>query len=103
METNMSAKTKQVLLFLTLALAVGGGVAYYLYTRSRPGGTEEIVIGVLCPKTGFMSGHGHSIEMGAEVAAAELNAADGVLGKKVRLVVLDTTSDPAPATERAKE
>jgi urea transport system substrate-binding protein len=60
-------------------------------------------IGVLAPKTGFMSGHGQSIEMGAKVAEATLNKQGGILGRPVEVVIADSTSEPAGAAERAQE
>lgn len=65
--------------------------------------TGEIVVGVLAPKSGFMSGHGNSIDMGARLAEAYVNSHGGVRGTKLRIVVRDTTSDPSGAAERAKE
>jgi ABC-type branched-subunit amino acid transport system substrate-binding protein len=63
----------------------------------------ELVVGMLAPKTGIMAPHGESMEMGVQVAAQTLNSRGGVLGKNVRVVVLDTQSDPAAAAQRARE
>ncbi|OEK03268.1 hypothetical protein BFP97_17820 [Roseivirga sp. 4D4] len=50
-----------------------------------------------------MSGHGTSIEKGARIAQLILNEEDGILGKKVELIVLDTQSDPSVTVDRTKE
>jgi ABC-type branched-subunit amino acid transport system substrate-binding protein len=65
--------------------------------------TPQVEVGVLAPKTGFMSGHGNSIEMGALLAEEYLNAHGGINGGRVHVTVLDTTSDPGGAAERARE
>jgi urea transport system substrate-binding protein len=63
----------------------------------------KLVVGVIADRTGLMSGHGQSIEMGAKLAADQINAAGGVNGKPIELVVLDGQSDPAATGERARE
>src|ERR1043165_1331520 len=52
--------------------------------------TPQVEVGVLAPKTGFMSGHGNSIEMGALLAEEYLNAHGGINGGRVHVTVLDT-------------
>lgn len=63
----------------------------------------EFVVGLLAPKIGVMAGHGESMEMGAAIAVAQLNEEGGVNGQAVKLVVLDTQSDPGVAAQRARE
>jgi ABC-type branched-subunit amino acid transport system substrate-binding protein len=64
---------------------------------------KEFLVGVVADHTGFMSGHGQSIEMGAHLAADQINARGGVLGRKIKLIVLDGQSDPATSGTRARE
>jgi ABC-type branched-subunit amino acid transport system substrate-binding protein len=64
---------------------------------------RQLVIGVIADRTGFMSGHGESIELGARLAADALNETGGVLGREVAVVVVDGASDPATSALRARE
>lgn len=95
-----------VILVSAVAIAV---VTASCSRRESPGSRRlttpqsAITIGVLAPKTGFMSGHGNSMEMGAHLAEKEINARGGINGSPVKVVVLDTTSEPAGAAERARE
>lgn len=97
----MDARYRRILWGAAI-ISVGAAIIFGRHSNDTQG-RDAIVIGVLAPKTSFMSGHGHSIEIGARLAAQELNARGGINGKPVRLVVLDTASDPAIAAERAKE
>src|SRR5581483_4025272 len=65
--------------------------------------TQPVVIGMLAPITGVMAVHGESMQMGVRVAEKVLNDQGGILGRPVRVVVLDTQSDPATAAQRAGE
>lgn len=86
----------------TLAAGCGGSAS-----DGDGGGTDAegvpLKIGVLAPVTGFMAGHGIGIRDGAKLAAQEINAAGGILGRKVELVIEDGKSDPAVNTEKAKQ
>lgn len=53
----------------------------------------EIVIGVGGPFTGPNAAFGAQMQKGAEQAAADINAAGGILGEQVRLVIGDDTSE----------
>jgi ABC-type branched-subunit amino acid transport system substrate-binding protein len=87
-----------VLTLLVVAAAGCGG-------SESSGGSDEgpLKIGVLAPVTGFMAGHGIGIRDGAKLAAEEINAAGGILGRQVELVIEDGKSDPAVNTEKAKQ
>nr|VFK15049.1 MAG: urea transport system substrate-binding protein [Candidatus Kentron sp. LFY] len=60
-------------------------------------------VGVIADRTGFMSGHGQSTEMGAKLAADTLNRNGGILGTQIELIVLDGQSNPAVTANRARE
>ncbi|MCG8690359.1 MAG: ABC transporter substrate-binding protein, partial [Minwuiales bacterium] len=57
----------------------------------------EILIATAGPITGQYASFGEQMKRGAEMAVADLNAAGGVLGQKVRLVVGDDACDPKQA------
>lgn len=59
--------------------------------------TEEIVIGQFSPLTGANASFGESVDRGVRLAVGERNAAGGIKGKTVSLVVEDTESRPQNA------
>ena len=68
-----------------LALLLAAGFAL-------PAGAQDLVIGLSHPKTGRYSGIS-ATEVAADIAVAEVNAAGGVNGKKIRLEKFDTASE----------
>jgi branched-chain amino acid transport system substrate-binding protein len=54
----------------------------------------EILIGVGGPVTGPNAAFGAQLQRGAEQAAADINAAGGVNGEQIRIVIGDDVSDP---------
>ena len=63
----------------------------------------DIVIGVPGPMTGGMAWIGEQGERGAALAIAELNAAGGVLGEPVRILLVDDFCDADQALAAAKK
>ena len=55
----------------------------------------QIKIGFQAPLTGPSADFGTSVQQGAELAVREINAAGGVLGRPLELVVKDDRGDPA--------
>ena len=51
---------------------------------------QPIVIGSGVPVTGVYAGDGQQMQRGQQLAVAEINAAGGVLGRPLKLAVLDT-------------
>jgi branched-chain amino acid transport system substrate-binding protein len=74
------------------ALALGAGLAL-IGTASA----QDITIGVAGPMTGQYASFGQQLKNGAEQAVADINAAGGVLGKKLVLEVGDDACDPKQA------
>ncbi len=68
-----------------------------------PGPAETIKIGVLLDLTGDLGPMGTRMLDGARLAADEINAAGGVLGKQVELVEEDGATDPATGFDRVKK
>lgn len=54
----------------------------------------DILIGIGAPLTGPNAAFGAQIQKGAEQAAADINAAGGINGEKIKLVLGDDVSDP---------
>ncbi|WP_161993216.1 ABC transporter substrate-binding protein [Lacisediminimonas profundi] len=61
-----------------------------------------IKLGVIAPLSGGGTSYGLGIKQGAEMAVEEINAAGGVNGRKINLVVVDDASDPAQSVTAMK-
>jgi branched-chain amino acid transport system substrate-binding protein len=80
---------------LALALALASGAA-----RAETG---AIRIGVNEPLTGPFAASGTYVVNGAKIAADEINAKGGVLGRKIELVIEDNKSNPTEAAAVAEK
>jgi branched-chain amino acid transport system substrate-binding protein len=58
---------------------------------------DTIKIGVTAPLTGNFAEYGQDMKNANTLAANEINAKGGVLGKKIELVIMDSKSDPKEA------
>ena len=56
---------------------------------------QGVTIGVLAPLTGGAAGTGQALKAGVDRALAEINAAGGVLGQPLAIVLEDTKADAA--------
>jgi branched-chain amino acid transport system substrate-binding protein len=74
------------------ALATAG-----LMLASQAARADDIDIGVNMPLTGDFAASGTYVANGARIAAEEINAKGGVLGRKLNLVVEDSKSNPTEA------
>jgi branched-chain amino acid transport system substrate-binding protein len=79
-------------------LAVGASLAL-----SSAAFAEDITIAVAGPMTGSESPVGRQLKNGAELAVADINAAGGLLGKKLALDVEDDACDPKQARSVAEK
>ncbi|WP_246806681.1 ABC transporter substrate-binding protein [Neopusillimonas maritima] len=59
---------------------------------------ETIKLGVNLPLTGAVAASGNFVANGVKVAAEEINANGGVLGKKLELIIEDNKSNPTEAS-----
>src|SRR5215211_6339771 len=66
-------------------------------------GAQTIKIGVNEPLTGPFAASGTYVVNGARIAADEINAKGGVLGKKIELVIEDNKSNPSEAAAAAEK
>src|ERR1700742_4118410 len=76
------------------------GATFALSTAAT---AQDIPIAVAGPMTGEYSAFGRQLKNGAEMAVADLNAAGGVLGKKLTLDVEDDACDPKQARSVAEK
>jgi branched-chain amino acid transport system substrate-binding protein len=64
---------------------------------------DVIRIGVTQPLTGAFAASGNYVTQGAKIAEDQINAAGGVLGKKIQLVIEDNKSNPTEAVATAEK
>ncbi len=64
---------------------------------------EPVRIGFHAPLTGFAAGDGKSARLGAELAVEQINAAGGVLGRPLELVIYDDQAKPDQAVPVANK
>jgi branched-chain amino acid transport system substrate-binding protein len=81
-----------------IGLALGASFAL-----STAAFAQDITIAVAGPMTGGESAFGRQMKNGADMAVADLNAAGGVLGKKLALDVEDDACDPKQARSVAEK
>ena len=78
---------------LGITAAVLAGVAFAAPVQAA----DEIVLGLSFGKTGLYSTINKTTEVAVDIAVAEINAAGGINGKKLRIVKFDTAGDPKQA------
>ena len=76
-----------------IGAAVIASIAYMAPVQAA----DEIVLGLSYGKTGLYSTINKTTEVAVDIAVAEINAAGGVNGKKIRIVKYDTAGDPKQA------
>lgn len=85
------------------AWQVTGMVLGLLAVAATAGAQEPIKLGVVGPHSGPAAYDGLSTLIGAQVAAQEINAAGGVLGRKIEIVAADTRGVPAESLSAYKK
>src|SRR5215831_7760398 len=90
---------------LTRRQVLSTGAAALAATIARPAiaAKEPILIGYLPALTGPSSSTGIGINRGTQLAVEEINAAGGIDGRPLELIVRDTQSDPTKAVNGAAE
>jgi ABC-type branched-subunit amino acid transport system substrate-binding protein len=74
--------------------------------ETADGGSGEegpVKLGALLPMTGDLQAYGQPSRNGIELAAMEINDADGLLGRELSIVVGDTQTKPQAGTDAAKK
>ena len=80
------------------AAAFAGGIGMPAIVRAQ---ADTITFGHLTPLTGFLGPLGAYGQMGVQLAVEEINAAGGVNGRKVALIMEDSVN-PATASSKAE-
>jgi branched-chain amino acid transport system substrate-binding protein len=65
--------------------------------------TGPIKIGVVTPLSGTYAGIGQQVKWGLDLAAAQINAAGGVMGRRLELIYEDEEANPAVAVQKAEK
>jgi len=81
-----------LLLFVVATISGCGG------TVASTSGSDGIKIGVVYEMTGGTATFGTAAANGAKLAAKEINAKGGVLGKQIQLVIADNKSEPSESS-----
>jgi branched-chain amino acid transport system substrate-binding protein len=96
--------TLALLLVLTAAApGCGGGGDTQNGAQQGSGDEKPIPVGFSAPLTGSCAKAGQDMVDGARMAVEEVNAAGGVLGRKIELVVEDDGGDPQMAVQGANK
>ena len=96
MKTKMSVTTLVITCLVVFAL---------VFSTSTALAASEVKVGLLVPLTGKMAPFGQSSQAGLEVAADFINAAGGIEGlggAKIKVLVVDSGSDPTSAGSAAQ-
>jgi branched-chain amino acid transport system substrate-binding protein len=80
-----------------------GAFALFSVLFASPAMADDIVVGAAGPMTGGQATFGRQMRDGAEQAVADINAAGGVLGRKLRLEIGDDACDPKQARSVAEK
>lgn len=83
----------------TAALSAAASLGFPAVVRAQ---SDAIRIGHLTPRTGFLGQVGEYGYRGATLAVEEINAAGGVLGRKIELIAEDSVN-PATAVTKAQK
>ncbi|MEL7026143.1 MAG: ABC transporter substrate-binding protein, partial [Pseudomonadota bacterium] len=83
--------------FLKRSLAAGAGLTLAAPAIAQTG---RIKIGAVQPFSGGLELFGNQAKLGLDLAAAEINAAGGILGRPVEVLYEDNKTDPKTSVER---
>lgn len=85
--TKLAASTILAAGFASVAMAEGNAIR----------------IGVVTPISGTYAGIGQQVTWGLDMAAAEINANGGIMGRQIELVYEDSEANPAVAVQKAEK
>src|SRR5215475_2917067 len=96
---------EEIEMSLTRRQALASAAAAIASTVAKPAiaAKEPILIGYLPALTGPSSSTGIGINRGIQLAVQEINAAGGIDGRQIELILRDTQSDPTKAVNGAAE
>lgn len=71
----------------------------FVFVLSACGGSDSVKFGLIGPLTGEYSQYGTAVENAAKLAADEINANGGVLGKDLEIIAYDSKGDPTEGVQ----
>ena len=95
----LSRRTRRQFIHTLGLVALGATVGM----PHRGQAAEPIKIGTLLDLTGALEAYGKPVQSGAILAAEQLNAAGGPLGRQIQLVHRDSQTDPTAGIDTAKK
>jgi branched-chain amino acid transport system substrate-binding protein len=96
----MKRRASSTLGISTLAIALLlGGAAFPVNAKE----SVPITIALEAPLSGNQSANGEDMLRGAQLAATQINAAGGVLGRDIRIIAIDDAADPNKAASAVKQ
>ncbi len=84
-----------------LLMVVLGGATLFSGMTGLVAAEQQVTIGAIYPLTGANSSPGTDMKRGSELALEEINAAGGVLGEPLKVIIEDTESRPEAGIEAA--
>lgn len=94
----MEKKRTKLFSLITTLLFTAGIIAGCGGSGATGSGSTAIKVGVVYELTGGTASFGTAAANGAKLAAKEINAKGGVLGKQIQLVVADNKSEPSESS-----
>ena len=90
-------------LIIAALIVIAAATVWWVATPAKQEAEAVIRIATVGPMTGQYASFGEQMRRGAEMAVADLNAAGGVLGKKIVLEIGDDACDPKQAVAVANQ
>ena len=86
-------------------MVVLAGIAFVIIGAANAASAEKepVTFGSLVMLTGFLATPGLDMQRGEQIAVDEINAAGGVLGRKLKLIFEDTESTSEKAVEGVRK
>src|SRR5258705_3144810 len=93
------SRRRRALLQGSAAVTALGSLGFPAIVKSQ---SDAIRIGHLTPRTGFLGPLGEYAVMGVTLAVEEINAAGGVMGRKIDLIAEDSVNPQTASTKAAR-
>src|SRR6476660_4587689 len=99
MDRSPFNRRRRALLQGSAAATALGSLGFPAIVKSQ---AEPIRFGHLTPRTGFLGPLGEYAVMGVTLAVEEINAAGGVMGRKIELIAEDSVNPQTASTKAAR-
>ena len=98
----MQNKIRLAMAFVFAGLALAAAGCGGSSSDDASSSSDSFRVGLEAPLSGEQATLGKGMLKGAELAATQLNAENGILGKQVEIVPIDDAADPATGVKAAK-